>query len=83
MANYDLSSLRHVFSGAAPLGAELETAAQQRFPHVCIKQGYGMTELSPISHVSPSDKKLIRAGAAVLGMLGVRAHAQLQAASAR
>jgi acyl-CoA synthetase (AMP-forming)/AMP-acid ligase II len=48
---YDISSLRKVFSGAAPLGGELaeEAAARIGCP---IVQGYGMTELSPISHAT-------------------------------
>ncbi|MEM9565706.1 MAG: AMP-binding protein [Actinomycetota bacterium] len=47
--DYDLSSLRQIFSGAAPLGAELADEAAARVG--CeIVQGYGMTELSPVSH---------------------------------
>ncbi len=49
--NYDLSSLKQVFSGAAPLGAELAQEASQRI--ACeVVQGYGMTEMSPVSHVT-------------------------------
>jgi acyl-CoA synthetase (AMP-forming)/AMP-acid ligase II len=44
---YDLSSLRHVMSGAAPLDAELSAEAGGRIG--CrIVQGYGMTEASPV-----------------------------------
>jgi 4-coumarate--CoA ligase len=50
--DYDLSSLQLVFSGAAPLGAELGSEASKRIG--CeITQGYGMTELSPVSHATP------------------------------
>ena len=50
--DYDLSSLELVFSGAAPLGAELAAEASKRIG--CeITQGYGMTELSPVSHATP------------------------------
>jgi acyl-CoA synthetase (AMP-forming)/AMP-acid ligase II len=50
--NYDLSQLRQVFSGAAPLSAELAIEAGARID--CeIVQGYGMTELSPVSHLTP------------------------------
>ncbi|CAI7930630.1 unnamed protein product [Closterium sp. NIES-54] len=45
--SFDLSSLRRVVSGAAPLGAELETAFRAKFPTVQLGQGYGMTEASP------------------------------------
>jgi 4-coumarate--CoA ligase len=50
--NYDLSSLQQVFSGAAPLGAELAAEAAQRLGCEVV-QGYGMTELSPVSHATP------------------------------
>ncbi len=47
--NHDLSSLKVVFSAAAPLGAELAGACATRLK--CdVHQGYGMTELSPVSH---------------------------------
>ncbi len=48
---YDLSSLRQVFSGAAPLGAELAEEASKRI-NCEVVQGYGMTEMSPVSHVT-------------------------------
>lgn len=50
--NHDTSSLRNIFCGAAPLGAELTIEASQRVG--CpIVQGYGMTEMSPVSHLTP------------------------------
>lgn len=49
--NYDLSSLKQVFSGAAPLGAELAQEAAARIDCEVV-QGYGMTEMSPVSHVT-------------------------------
>ncbi len=52
--NYDLSSLRIVMSGAAPLGAELAAEASARIG-ADVFQGYGMTELSPVSHLCPLD----------------------------
>jgi len=49
--NFDLSSLKQVFSGAAPLGAELAQEASDRI--ACeVVQGYGMTEMRPVSHVT-------------------------------
>ncbi len=50
--SYDLSSLKMVFSGAAPLGAELAMEAAARIGTEVV-QGYGMTELSPVSHATP------------------------------
>lgn len=41
---YDLSSLRLVGSGGAPLGKVVSKSFTARFPNVEITQGYGMTE---------------------------------------
>jgi acyl-CoA synthetase (AMP-forming)/AMP-acid ligase II len=49
VAEYDLSCVDVVFSGAAPLDAELGHAVARRLGCVVL-QGYGMTELSPVSH---------------------------------
>ena len=46
---YDLSSVRQVFSGAAPLSGELGEAVAARLG-CTVAQGYGMTEMSPVSH---------------------------------
>ncbi|MFK7917513.1 MAG: AMP-binding protein [Ilumatobacter sp.] len=46
---YDMSSVRQIFSGAAPLGAELAAEAGDRLGCEVV-QGFGMTELSPVSH---------------------------------
>jgi acyl-CoA synthetase (AMP-forming)/AMP-acid ligase II len=48
---YDVSSLKQVFSGAAPLSAELAQAAAARIDCEVV-QGFGMTELSPVSHLT-------------------------------
>jgi acyl-CoA synthetase (AMP-forming)/AMP-acid ligase II len=55
---YDLSSLVSVLSGAAPLDEQLALAAEKRLRRgadtgVIVAQGYGMTELSPVSHTTP------------------------------
>ncbi|KAJ9540126.1 hypothetical protein OSB04_026632 [Centaurea solstitialis] len=41
---YDLSSLRRVGSGAAPLSKELVDAFRAKFPWVELRPGYGLTE---------------------------------------
>nr|AAF91308.1 4-coumarate:coA ligase 3 [Rubus idaeus] len=48
VADYDLSSIRVVLSGAAPLGKELEEALRNRVPQAVLGQGYGMTEAGPV-----------------------------------
>ena len=51
VAEYDISTVRTVFSGAAPLDGEVARIAGERI-HAHVVQGYGMTELSPVSHAS-------------------------------
>jgi 4-coumarate--CoA ligase len=50
--DYDLSGLRWILSGAAPLSAELAIECGERLGCEVV-QGYGMTELSPVSHATP------------------------------
>ncbi|UXA19697.1 4-coumarate--CoA ligase family protein [Mycobacterium sp. SMC-4] len=52
--DYDLSSLEVVMSGAAPLDADLGHAVARRLGCKVV-QGYGMSELSPVSHITPFD----------------------------
>src|SRR3989475_9006252 len=59
--NYDLSSLKMIFSGAAPLGPDLSAECMKRIG--CgIRQGYGMTETSPVTHSSPADSAKMKLG---------------------
>eukprot|EP00002_Diphylleia_rotans_P003782 TRINITY_DN1267_c0_g1_i1.p1 TRINITY_DN1267_c0_g1~~TRINITY_DN1267_c0_g1_i1.p1 ORF type:complete len:531 (+),score=114.30 TRINITY_DN1267_c0_g1_i1:59-1651(+) len=44
--------VKRFFSGAAPMGPELEAEVSKRINAV-VKQAYGMTELSPVSHMVP------------------------------
>ncbi|KKY26440.1 hypothetical protein UCRPC4_g01459 [Phaeomoniella chlamydospora] len=46
---YDLSSLKMLNSGAAPLSAELQQAVWDRLK-IPVKQGYGLSETSPTTH---------------------------------
>ncbi|XP_026382086.1 4-coumarate--CoA ligase 2-like [Papaver somniferum] len=52
VGSFDLSSIRAVLSGAAPLGKELEDAFKSRFPQAVVGQGYGMTEAGPVLAMS-------------------------------
>jgi len=52
LGDYDLSSLRFLMSGAAPLPAEVQRQAKEKLGCV-VMQGYGMTESSPITNVNP------------------------------
>jgi acyl-CoA synthetase (AMP-forming)/AMP-acid ligase II len=49
---FNLSSLRLIISGAAPLGADVEKACADRLG-CFVTQGYGMTESSPVLHFRP------------------------------
>ncbi|MFF9816591.1 4-coumarate--CoA ligase family protein [Streptomyces sp. NPDC014006] len=55
VAHYDLSSLKYLVSAAAPLDAALAAACSQRLGLPPVGQAYGMTELSPGTHVVPLD----------------------------
>jgi acyl-CoA synthetase (AMP-forming)/AMP-acid ligase II len=50
--DHDVTSLRSILSGAAPLDAELAMAAAERIGCEVV-QGYGMTEASPVTHMTP------------------------------
>ncbi len=52
---FDVSSVHSVFSGAAPLDGETAEAAGRRLD-ARIYQGYGMSELSPVSHAIPPER---------------------------
>lgn len=58
---FNLSKLRTITSGAAPLGADLEIACAKRL-NCLVLQGYGMTEVSAASHINPGDPAQVRHG---------------------
>lgn len=59
--NYKLPNLRTIFSGAAPLGEELTRACMDRLG-CSLRQGYGMTETSPVTHSSPAPPHTVKFG---------------------
>ncbi|KAH6835391.1 4-coumarate:CoA ligase 2 [Perilla frutescens var. hirtella] len=48
-AEFDLSSVRRVTCGAAPMDRKLELALKAKLPNAIIGQGYGMTEAGVLS----------------------------------
>ena len=52
-ANYDLSSVTKIFSGAAPLSQSLQSECSQKFK-TSVGQGWGMTEVTCAGLVTPS-----------------------------
>jgi len=55
VSKYDLSSLRFLNSGAAPLTKELVEGVWQRFK-IGVKQGYGLSETSPVATCQTIDE---------------------------
>jgi acyl-CoA synthetase (AMP-forming)/AMP-acid ligase II len=64
---FDLSSVDVIFSGAAPLAEELAVSVERRIGCL-VRQGYGMTELSPVSHVVPQSRNDIPLSAVGLAL---------------
>lgn len=56
---YDLSALRHIMSGAAPLDSSVCEAAAARLDCLVV-QGYGLTETSPVMSASTRDPAAAR-----------------------
>ncbi|WP_459648898.1 AMP-binding protein [Kitasatospora sp. Ki12] len=55
---FDLSSVEYLLCAAAPLDHELAAACARRLGLTHLLQGYGMTELSPVTHVvSPRESE--------------------------
>lgn len=66
---YDLSSVKRVGCGAAPLSSALETAVAKKLGLDRIMKGYGMTETSVIcTSTFLSDDKLGTVGRPIFGM---------------
>lgn len=69
---YDLSSIKVIFSGAAPLDGALASAVAARLDcTVC--QGYGMTETSPVTHAIPVSRADIDRSSVGLLLSGTQA----------
>ena len=58
---YKLPKLKTIFSGAAPLGEDLTKSCMDRLG-VSIRQGYGLTETSPVTHSSPAPPLEVKFG---------------------
>ncbi|GAT21108.1 phenylacetyl-CoA ligase [Aspergillus luchuensis] len=68
-AKYNLSSIRSIFTGAAPLGVETAEDFQKLYPNVIIRQGYGLTETSTVvSSTHPNDVYLGSSGTLLAGV---------------
>ena len=61
VAEFDLSNIRMVFSGAAPLGEDIARQLSKKLGCPVV-QGYGMTEASPVTHLSPTSNAAAKPG---------------------
>jgi len=66
----DLSAIRGLSSGAAPLPLPVLDALQARFPDALIGEGYGLTEVTMMATANPS----WRSGVRKAGTVGVAAY---------
>ncbi|WP_206795689.1 class I adenylate-forming enzyme family protein [Amycolatopsis sp. MtRt-6] len=63
----DLSSVRAIGSGAAPMNHAMINALRERFPDVVVAEGYGLTEATMGAVISPT----YRSGTRKVGSVGV------------
>jgi acyl-CoA synthetase (AMP-forming)/AMP-acid ligase II len=61
VGEFDLSHIRLVFSGAAPLGEDIARQLSKKLGCPVV-QGYGMTEASPVTHLSPTTNAPMKPG---------------------
>ncbi|CAH1373792.1 hypothetical protein MTP99_015171 [Tenebrio molitor] len=67
---YDLSGIKEIRTGAAPMGKDMERELKERFKVEHVSQGYGMTETTLGTLVSPIGKtKFGSVGKIVPGMM--------------
>jgi long-chain acyl-CoA synthetase len=57
LEEHDLSSLRYISSGGAPLAPEVEREFVERVPGVSIRQGYGLTESAALLSTNPAGRE--------------------------
>jgi long-chain acyl-CoA synthetase len=57
LEEYDLTSLRYLGSGAAPLAPELVEELRRRAPWMSIRQGYGLSETAALVSTNPAGRE--------------------------
>lgn len=71
--NYDLSCVKIIYCGAAPLSKEVEAAVKKRLNNPEIRQGYGMTETTlSVIKIPENSNKSGSAGMLVAGVSGMK-----------
>ncbi|KAG5566645.1 hypothetical protein RHGRI_002263 [Rhododendron griersonianum] len=71
MRNYDVSSVRQILCGAAPLGKDSMVECAKNFPQAVVIQGYGMTETCGIVSIENPRLGTRHSGSAGLLVPGV------------
>lgn len=68
--NYDLSSVKEIICGAAPLSSKVEEEIRQKY-NVNLRQAYGMTELTFLCTIRSKDStKKGSCGSLICGTMG-------------
>jgi long-chain acyl-CoA synthetase len=57
LEDHDLSTLRYMSSGGAPLAPEVEAEFRRRVPSASIRQGYGLTETAALIATNPAGRE--------------------------
>jgi long-chain acyl-CoA synthetase len=57
LEDHDLSSLRYVTSGGAPLAPDVEREFRRRVPSAAVRQGYGLTECAALISTNPAGRE--------------------------
>ncbi|BFZ07670.1 hypothetical protein BsWGS_10709 [Bradybaena similaris] len=71
VSKYDITTLRRIYSAAAPLGDGLTREFLQRHSYgVTLAQGYGLTETSPATNVDATNRACGSVGTMVVNTLG-------------
>ncbi|KAJ9086848.1 hypothetical protein DSO57_1039293 [Entomophthora muscae] len=63
--NYNLSSIKYIMSGAAPLPVDVGKAAMRRLG-CSVTQGYGMTEASPVITITPYNENRVESAGRIV-----------------
>ncbi|KAI1001791.1 Acyl-CoA ligase [Podosphaera aphanis] len=69
---YDISTVRTIYSGAAPLGAESARELQKAYPSWLIRQGYGLTETSTVVSSTAEDDIYLGSSGSLLPGVNVK-----------
>jgi 4-coumarate--CoA ligase len=71
--NYDISHVRYLVCGAAPVSAELQEQVTKVLPNAAVGQAYGMTETCTVVTMFPPSQKIGTPGSSGVFIPGVRA----------